>query len=235
MTEQHNIPSGYSTSQAAKLLDVSQHEVARLVRAGALNACKIDAGPYVIDAESVQRRMSSTVSKGRPWDAETAWAALLMLDGIDIPNIGYHKRRRLRLKLADISAEELIALSRKRMRASAYRCSPSFTDEVRREISLSGGASPWVNAMGLATPVADTIDGYALRPEAEIARDFFLLADTTGTCILRTAYDLPEPLRTLRVMPPIIVAADLALSTDARERRCGLDFLEEKLNEHRAS
>ena len=95
-----NIPPGYSSSQAARQLGISQHEVARLVRTGTLTAQKLESGMYVVDPGSVQGLAQSRAAKGRPWDAETAWAALLLLDGEDSIGLNYHKSRRLRSKLA---------------------------------------------------------------------------------------------------------------------------------------
>ena len=235
MSPQQNIPGGYSTSQAAERLGVSRHEVARLVRAGTLDARMIDAGLYVVDPGSVQRRAAATVLRGRPWDARTAWAALLALEGEGDLGIAYHAERRLRRRLAEVSAEELAALSGKRMRVIRYRCAPSFADDVRGSLSLSGVSSPWASDMGLAVSACDGIDGYVLRAEADIVRDCFLIADAGGGCVLREARDLPEPLRGLPSMPPTVAAADLALSADERERRCGLDFLEGRLREYRES
>ncbi len=229
------ITGGYSTSQAAKKLGVSQHEVTRLIRSGLLEARKIDAGIYVVDSDSVQRRMRTSRAKGRPWDASTGWAALLLLEGVDSPGIGYHCERRLKAKMAEMSAEELVVLSRKRMQAFFYRCSPSYADDVRSGLSLSGISSPWAEGMGLVLADVSEIDGYALHSKDDIVNECFLVSDPNGGCCVRIASSLPEALQGLDAMPPTVAAADLALSVDDRERRCGLDFLERKLSEYRAS
>ena len=48
-----DMASGYTASQAARLLGVSRHEVARLVRNGTLRARKTDSGTLAIDPGSV--------------------------------------------------------------------------------------------------------------------------------------------------------------------------------------
>ena len=69
--------SGYTTSQAARLLGVGRHEVARLVRNGILRARKTDSGTLAIDPDSVHAHEALSQFKGRPWSPQTAWAALL--------------------------------------------------------------------------------------------------------------------------------------------------------------
>ena len=60
----------------------------------------------------------------------------------------------------------------------------------------------------------------------ELERNFFLVEDATGSSTARFASDLPDSLADATEMPAAVVAADLAMSVDARERRCGLDYLE---------
>ncbi len=226
MESRYDIASGYTASQAARLLDVGRHEVARLVRAGVLLARKTDSGDLVVDPGSVHGRRALSQFKGRPWDQQTAWAALLALGGGDVSWLEYHKRRRLFLKLGEIGAEELVWLARNRMEARRYLVSPSFEDDVRGALVATGMASSFVSDLGLASTVP-VLDGYAVgRTQEEIERDFFLVEDASGPCTVRFAKGLPDFLAGVVEMPGPIVAADLAMSVDARERRCGLDYLE---------
>lgn len=188
METQQNIPAGYTTAQVAQRLGISQHEVARHIRNGSLSAILTDAGIYVIDPDSTHRFENNTRKKGRPWDAETSWTALLLLDGVIETELNYHRERRLRLKL------------------------------------------------GLATNTERVIDGYPRKSLHETIDELFLVPNSNGNCILREPIGLPQRLQGLSEMPPpIVVAADLATSVDARERRCGLDYLKRKLAEFRNS
>lgn len=227
-----NIPAGYSTAQAAERLGVSQHEVSRLVRAGYLTAVMSDAGIYIIDPDSVHRQEKNVRMKGRPWDADTAWGALMLLDGEASSGLSYHRDRRLRLKLTEISAEELVALLRKRMTAMRFSVSPSFADDLRERLSLTGVSSSHALSLGIAADENREIDGYPGSADAVVEK-LFLFPDNSGSCILRDPCGIPEKLRGLKEMPPAVVAADLATSIDERERRCGLDYLERKLDEFR--
>ncbi len=226
MESGYGISSGYTASQAARLLGVGRHEVARLVRAGVLRARKTDSGNLVVDPVSVHAHGALPQFKGRPWSSQTAWAALLTLGGDDTSWLEYHKRRRLFLKLKEIGAKELVWLARNRMEARRYLISPSFEDDVKEALIASGMASSFVSDLGLAS-AAPVLDGYAVgRTPEEIERDFFLVEDASGPCTVRFAKDLPDSLRGATEMPESVVAADLAISVDAREQRCGLNYLE---------
>ena len=112
------------------------------------------------------------------------------------------------------------------MEARRYLVSPSFEDDVRMALVATGMASVLANDLGLAS-TAPVLDGYVVGMTAEeLERDFFLVEDATGSCTARFASDLPDSLADATEMPAAVVAADLAMSVDARERRCGLDYLE---------
>lgn len=222
MINRLDITTGYSAAQAAELLGVQTHEVTRLFRAGVLKGRKVAGGALLLDAGSVQSYKSNSRGKGRPWNAQTAWAALLLLDGKDISWLTYHQKRRLLEKLKSISAEDLVWLARKRATAEAYSVSQSFADDVRACLVKSGMSASSSAGMGLVSS-ARTIDGYAR--EADVAEKFFMMPDQSGNCIIRIAEEAPAGLLDEEEMPATVVAADLALSLDEREKRCGLDYL----------
>ncbi len=222
----HDIASGYTSSQTARLLGVGRHEVARLVRNGSLRAGRTESGTLVVDPASVHEHAALSQFRGRPWQAQTAWAALLAIGGGDVSWLEYHRRRRLLLKLKGIGAEELVWLARNRMQAKRYLASPSFEDDVRQALVPTGMASPLAYGMGLAS-TEPVLDGYAFgKAPEEVERELFLVEDADGPVTVRFANDLPEALVGADKMPAAVVAADLATSVDARERRCGLDYLE---------
>lgn len=226
-----DIQNGYSTAQAAQLLGVDGHEVTRLYRAGVILGHKIAGGALILDAQSVQTYRNVSCGSGRPWDAQTAWAALLLLDGQDIDWLPYHRRRRLLQKLNSVSASELVWLARKRAAVTRYRISPSFSDDLRGKLCLTGMSASSVTDLGLVA-ASGAIDGYVTDP-AGVVRDFYLMPDAAGTCFLRTPSDVPAGLLLEGEMPKTVVAADLAFSLDVRERRCGLDYLERVLHANR--
>jgi len=176
----------------------------------------------------VQAYRSSPHGAGRPWDAQTAWASLLLLEDADIGWLPYHRLRRLKQKLRTVSAEELVWCARKRATAARYSVSPSFSEDLKRSLCLTGMGAAAAADLGL-TASTSAIDGYAAEADRIVA-DFYLMPDRTGNCTVRTAFDAPGGLLDAEEMPVAVVAADLASSLDARERRCGLDYLEGALN-----
>lgn len=217
-----DITTGYSAAQAAELLGVQTHEVTRLFRAGVLKGQKVAGGALLLDAGCVQSYKSNSRGKGRPWDAQTAWAALLLLDGKDVSWLPYHRKRRLLEKLESISAEDLVWLARKRATAEVYSVSQSFADDVRASLAQSGMSASSSAGMGLVSS-ARIIDGYAR--EADVVEKYYMMPDQGGNCIIRTAEGAPAGLLEEAEMPTTVVAADLAMSLDEREKRCGLDYL----------
>ena len=231
MNANPNIPAGYSTRQAAQLLGVSCHEVSRLIRSEKLRAVKTHAGMYIIDSNSLHELEAKIRTRGRPWDASTAWAALLALEGCRDHDLSYHRQRRLAIALKEIDAIELVAKSRKRSSVERFAASPSFAEDVRERLVPSGISDRRCAQLGLSVS-SNQIDGYAREPLDEIVRSCWLIPDSGGECVIRIPHDLPTALDAAREMPLSVVAADLAESANIRERRCGLDYLQRRLDEY---
>lgn len=158
MISKFDITSGYSAAQAAELLGVQSHEVTRFFRSGVLKGRKIAGDALIVDAACVQSYKSNSRGKGRPWDAQTAWAALLLLDGKDVSWLPCHRKRRLLQKLKLISAEDLVWVARRRSSAQVYSVSQLFDDGIRASLALSGISASSSAGMGLVSSVR-TVDG----------------------------------------------------------------------------
>lgn len=223
-----DISNGYTTAQAAVLLGVDTHEVTRLYRTGAIVGQKIAGGILLLDSASVQEFYNAPRKAGRPWDAQTAWAALLLLEGVEVDAIPYHRMRRLKQKLATITAEELVWLARKRQSAQRYNVSPSFSEDLRSALCLTGMSASSASDLGLVVN-SKIIDGYS-KDAPMLAEELYLMPDAIGNCTVRSAIGAPSELLEMTEMPIAVVAADLALSLDSRERRCGLDYLKGALD-----
>lgn len=227
-----NIPAGYSTRQAASMLGISRHEITRLVRNGMLEAAKTDVGVYIIDPNSLHEFKGKERIKGRPWDASTAWAALLALEGLDSNDLSYHQKRRLNIALHTLSAEELVSKASKRALTKRFAISPSFVDDAQNGMIPSGVSDRRLDQLGLSI-FSDELDGYVIVPLEDIVQEWHLMPDNNGKCTIRIPNDLPDILVKTKEMPLAVVAADLAGSVNARERRCGIDYLQRKLDEYR--
>lgn len=235
MTECGYIEKGFTTRAAAKRLGVGRHEVVRLIHAGKLDAQRTDSGAFVVSAASLSAYEKPRRAKGRPWSAETAWAALDLLGGGFAEWLDYQRRWRLGKKLRSIGAEELCWLARNRQEAKTYTCFGSMLDVVRDSTIATGfsACGDTLQAVGLA-PCPSLADGYVRDGGlGGIVAKLCLVESEAGEATLRVAHGLPDKYAGLDEMPPAVVAADFAVSVDPRERRCGLEYLEVLLDEYR--
>lgn len=231
------VERGYTTRGAANLLGVSQREVVRLIEADKISARLTESGFYVIDELSLSSYRLAKRAKGRPWAADTAWAALDLLGGGDAGWLDYRRRWSLMKKLETCSAEDVVWLARNRQTPRHYRCSPSAMPLVREAVIRTGSSAsaPTMHAIGFSeTPLL--VDGYVPGSSLDgFASAYCLRESSRGEATLRVAHGLPDKYADLAEMPPAVVAADFALSIDPRERRCGLEYLEGLLDEYKQS
>jgi hypothetical protein len=112
----------FTVSNAAKVLDVSEAQVGRLLSRGEILGSKWGRS-WVIDAVSVHRYASTRPERGRPYLPERAWAELL--DG-DVRTLD--------------DAKKLAVLCRRRAERHGVRVIPGFLDALRKDprLVLSG-------------------------------------------------------------------------------------------------
>jgi excisionase family DNA binding protein len=232
MSEKINIAGYYSTAQAATLLGVSSHEVARLARAGELNAHKAVGNVLLIDAVDVRLLEALSKRKGRPFSSKVSWAALWLLSGLEVAWLDYPQTRRLNIRLKTTNAQELLWLTRKRASTKRYRAYPLAAASLRKELVLSGKSCAVLPEYGL-TSLNDVLEGYALVTPEQLKERHHLIEDSAGKIIVHSLLEKHPTLNGLAQMPIAAAAADLASSLDARERRAGLDVLERLLDEYR--
>ncbi len=212
-------------SFAAKQLEVTPHQVRELVHNGDLDAWQTSNGQYLVDALSVAKYRQMREGKGRPLDPQTAFAALWVLSGLNAPWLDYHQMRRLRLRLATISAKDLVWQARRRSAARTFRVETSALEALSAELVFTDGGD---KAFSLVSN-ANLVDGYAtLNQIDELSSRYSLIPDPYGNAIVHVASWLPET--TESKVPIALRAADLAESLDAREHSAGIGKLEELLD-----
>ena len=201
-------------SEAADRLGVSTRQVQHLVARGDLS--QVARG--FVDASSVDRLLA--VRRGgrtRAWSEETAWAAVALLSGMDASWLGESQRSRLRRRLKEVSADELVARARDRAVIKRYAGHPSAVSRVRsatisthlaaRRLGLADSSA--VDAYVAADGLDDLVSAYALAPAGDGA--FVLRATTMGLDVVAELADTGN----------VLAALDLAESLDVRERSAG--------------
>ena len=218
-----------TTTAAAERLGVSQRQVQRLIDAGELLATRTAGDAWVVDAIAVNAMTRARPTRGRPWTAATAWAALWRLSGLEVDWLDCRTTSRLTARLESIGAEELLHATRRRAVVRRYRVSESFVAELRSVVVLSGTSAMTAATFGMEADLA-SLDGYCdSEALTRMVHDFHLVDDARGNATLRAAALRSLPIHGRKTMPVAVVAADLAESLEARERSAGLRVLEDLL------
>jgi peptidyl-tRNA hydrolase len=219
-----------SSAEAGRQLGVSVRQVQRLAESGVLVQVGSVGRTKLIDAGSVQRVKTQGIRRGRPWSAETIAAALDLLSQGDTTRLSSVERKRLRERLAGLSAEDLVRATRSRADVRRYRTSASFLDRMRKEVAATGAAAidndaALAKEFGLAQGAQVTVDGYVDSNAADrLIRACHLVEDAQGNVTLRVT-----TIDSLMTTNAVAVAVDLAESLDPRERSAGLTFLRQRL------
>jgi excisionase family DNA binding protein len=230
MSELSNISGYFSSSQAARLLGVSNHEMARLVRDGELSALKAVGNALLFNAGEVHLYAAIKRGKGRPLSPLNAWAALWLLSGLEASWLNYPQMRRLRIKLKNITPEELVWQTRRRISTKRYRVSRSFVSKLKNELILTGRSCVSLLEVGL-TEQTEMLEGYACSDLVTLEKKYHLVEDVNGNMIIHIVKGNCFTLESIDQMPVAVIAADLAITLDTREHRAGLDTLRRLLDE----
>ena len=231
MIKEATIDGLMTTAQAAEYSGLSPHRIGCLARVGEIDAFK-NGNMLLIDSLSLAAYVRASQGRGRPMDSKTAWAALWLLVRREVGWLDYYQMRRLRKRVESASAEVLLWQLRRRAYTRRYRVSASFLPVLEGAICLTGTSSNSLSQFGLM-PVDDFVEGYCTQASASgIIESCRLVEDAQGNVTLRVADWLPQG--AIGEMPPSVVAADLALSLNSRERSAGLQKFKEMLDAFRS-
>ncbi|MDN4613758.1 hypothetical protein P5G50_04760 [Leifsonia sp. F6_8S_P_1B] len=213
-----------TVAEIAHRLGVSDRRVRMLLEDGAITGRKLSSGDWLADNDSVIRWQHRRKASGRNLDQVTAWAILYELSGVRAANLlsrSTFARARTKIRLSNAADLALSVAAR----TTAHRFRAANAVKAQADLIPTGRAASDLIGSDL---LADTrrVAGYvpAGTTVAEYARTHFMVEDPTGADVL---YENTAPGDGYTEPLPAVVAADLALSTDTRERSAGLDALEE--------
>ncbi|WP_314147599.1 hypothetical protein [uncultured Leifsonia sp.] len=211
-----------TVAQLAERLQIGARYARSLAETGALSARQLPSGDWLVDSDAVARYALRRRTAGRRLDADTAWALLYELSGIAasalLPPATY---ARVRKRIRTMTAEDIAVAVADRTRQQRYRAA----NGTMAQAGLIGTGRVAADLIaGDLLPDARRVAGYVPPGSSleEYARTHFMVADPSGTDVL---YENTAPGRGYTEPLPAVVAADLALSTDTRERSAGLDAL----------
>jgi hypothetical protein len=213
-------------SEAAGQLGITTRQVQHLVARGELRAL----ARGVIDDTSVDRYLATRrASRRRAWSEETAWGAVALLSARDAVWMGTSQRSRLKARLRMLGADALVGRARARATVTRYTGHATTAIRLAKELVVTTRTA---EALGLAATAA--VDGYTTTGEIDslVARHG-LARDDNGMLTLRaTAMDLAV-VAELANADTVLGALDLAESLDVRERRVGINALNQALERFR--
>ncbi len=211
-------------AQLASRLRVTHRRASDLVASGAVTGRQLSSGAWLVDSDSVARYELRRRGAGRKLDSGTAWAVLWELSGLRAGWLSESTRARVRRRIRTSEAVDLVTEVAVRTRAHRFRSANS--DRVAEDVIATGRLA--AAELGTALIVDDRrIAGYvpAGTDIDEFATAHFMARDEAGHDVL-FENTLPVPYSG-RAMPAAVIAADLAISTDTRERSAGVSALAE--------
>ncbi len=216
-----------TVTQLAERLGLTSRRARELVTHGVITGRQLPSGNWLADSDSVARYQIRRKPAGRALNPVTAWAILYELSGIRAASwLSPATYARVRERIRKTSAESLATAVASRTTVRRFRAANAERAQV--DLIKTGRAAADLIASDL---LRDTrrVQGYvpAGTSVSDYARTHFMIEDPTGADTLyeNTAPGgLGEPLSA-------VVAADLALSTDTRERSAGIRALETLRNE----
>ena len=215
-----------ATSAAADRLGMSVRQVQRLAKSGAIVA----VGAGLLDAESVHRFGRQVAGhRQRAWAQDTAWAAIGLLAGVQVDWLGQAQRSRLKGRLRDIGADELVSAVRNRATVHHFTAHRAAATALGERLITTATSLP----IGDLTAATSTgVDGYLAVGDLDGLIDQFALAtDGVGdidVTVRATDFDLAT-IETIASAGETLAAVDLATSLDPREHSAALGALTRRL------
>ncbi|MBP3976248.1 hypothetical protein [Microbacterium sp. BLY] len=209
--------------ELAERLGITRRYAIDLLACGAITGRQLPSGAWLADSDSVARyEAASRRGSGRRLEPGNAWALLWILSGLTPTWIPSSTLSRLRGRIRRATPEEIArAVS---SRTTTHRYQAANAAKAAEGLIATGRAAAGQLGVGLMDDRRAAV-GYATRTAAEYAKSRFMVESATGQHVV---YDntLPVPYSG-DTMPLAVIAADLSVSTDTRERSAGLRALEE--------
>ena len=213
-----------TATQLAERLGVTTRRARDLLRSETITGRQLANGTWLADSDAVARyEVSASRGSGRTLDAATAWGLLWELSGLDADWLSASTRARVRRRIRGSDADAISTAVSKRTRA--HRFTAANAERASSGLIRTGRAAVSVLDTDLIED-ARQIAGYVRSGTTDdYARSHFMIPATTGHDVI---FENTLPIEYVgETMPAAVVAADLAMSTDTRERSAGVRALEE--------
>ena len=213
-----------TATQLAERLGVTTRRARDLLRSDEIIGRQLANGTWLADSDSVTRyEVSARRGSGRTLDPATAWGLLWELSGLDADWLSTSTRARVRRRIRESDADSIAAAVSKRTRA--HRFTAANAGRALAGLIRTGRAAVSVLDTDLIED-ARQVAGYVRSGAVEdYAKRHFMIPDTAGNDVI---FENTLPIDYAgETMPAAVVASDLAMTTDTRERSAGLRALAE--------
>ncbi|PSL38238.1 hypothetical protein CLV49_1855 [Labedella gwakjiensis] len=210
--------------ELAELLGVTRRHATDLLSDGAIQGRRLPSGAWLVDSDSALRfQASARTGKGRQLTPDSAWALLWELSGMRAEWLTPRTSARTRERIRTLSADQIARAVASRTRAHHFRA--ANVAKASSDLISTGRAAAGALGVDLMDDTRN-VSGYVRRGTAsDHAADNFMVAARDGRDLL---WDNTLPIDYGdTVMPVAVIAADLAVSTDTRERSGGLRALDD--------
>ena len=212
-----------TATQLSERLGVTRRRALDLLRTGVIAGRQLGNGTWLADSDSIARyEITAVRGSGRTLDVVTAWGLLWELSGLDAYWLGDSTRYRVSRRIRELDAPTIANIVSKRSKAHRYTA-------ANVELASAGLIKTGRTAAHLidAELIEDRrrVCGYVRSGTVQdYAENHFMVPKTNGLDVL---YENTLPFEyESEAMPPAVIAADLAVSIDTRERSAGLQSLE---------
>lgn len=216
--------SDLTATELADRLGVTRRRAVELLGSGEIAGRQLVNGTWLADSDAVARyEVLGERGSGRTLDRDTAWGLLWELSGLDAAWMNSRTRARVRQRIRESTSDGLVKAVAKR--TVAHRYTAANAERAAAGLIATGRAAADVLGTELSSDQR-RVSGYVRSgtPD-EYAASHFMAADISGQDVI---YENTLPVDCDGdVMPRAVVAADLATSTDTRERSGGLRAIEE--------
>lgn len=213
-----------TATQLAERLGVTTRRARDLLCSDEITGRQLANGTWLADSDSVTRyEVSARRGSGRTLDPATAWGLLWELSGLDAEWLSASTRARVRRRIRDSDADAIAAAVSKRTRA--HRFTAANAERASAGLTRTGRAAVSVLDTALIQDSRQVAGYVRSGTMGDYAKSHFMIPATAGNDVI---FENTLPIDYAgETMPAGVVAADLAMSTDTRERSAGLRALEE--------
>lgn len=213
-----------TATQLAERLGVTTRRARDLLREERIAGRQLANGTWLADSDAVARyETAARRGSGRTLDSATAWGLLWELSGLDADWLSASTRARVRRRIRSSDAA-LIAVA-VATRTRAHRFTAANAERALSGLIRTGRAAASLLLDNDLIEDESRVAGYAPSGSVgDYAKSHFMIPNATGRdVILENTLPIDFVGET---MPSGVVAADLAVSTDTRERSAGLRAIE---------